>query len=421
MENAQRAEVPRARIALVGAGGFIGARLGEALSRAGFPVRPLGRGEVDFCRAPQPQRWRTALQGTQVLVNAAGIFNERGACGFEAAHVHGPRALFDACAALGIAVIQVSALGADAGAQSRFHASKREADDALLALGVPCIVLQPSLVYGRGGASATLFDALAALPLIPLPGRGDQRLQPVHVDDVACAVVNIVRRGFYPRERLALVGPRALTLREYLAELRRGMGLGEARFLPVPERIVSAAAALGGRFGGMLDAESWRMLRRGNTGDAAPLAALLGRPPRPAGEFITPETRRGALRDASLAWLLPLLRLSIALVWLGAALVSAGLYPVAESRAMLARVGLSGHVATLALYGAVALDAALGFATLLMRKRRALWMLQIGVILLYSLTIAFALPEQWLHPFGPMLKNLPLLAALLLLWRLEPR
>ena len=30
------------------------------------------------------------------------------------------------------------------------------------------------------------------------------------------------------------------------------------------------------------------------------------------------------------------------------------------------------------------------------------------------------LPEFWLHPHGPMLKNLPMLALLLLLWRLEP-
>jgi hypothetical protein len=43
------------------------------------------------------------------------------------------------------------------------------------------------------------------------------------------------------------------------------------------------------------------------------------------------------------------------------------------------------------------------------------------VVLGYTAIITVALPEQWLHPYGPVVKNLPLLAAILALHQLERR
>jgi hypothetical protein len=71
------------------------------------------------------------------------------------------------------------------------------------------------------------------------------------------------------------------------------------------------------------------------------------------------------------------------------------------------------------LYGAAALDFAFGLATLFLPRRRLLWLLQIALILLYSVIITIKLPEFWLHPYGPILKNLPMLAALYMLYTLE--
>ena len=85
---------------------------------------------------------------------------------------------------------------------------------------------------------------------------------------------------------------------------------------------------------------------------------------------------------------------------------------------MLERVGLTGAFATAALYGAALFDIALGFATLL-KPRRLLWKVQIALILAYTAIITVFLPELWLHPFGPVVKNLPMLAALVLLHELD--
>jgi hypothetical protein len=117
-----------------------------------------------------------------------------------------------------------------------------------------------------------------------------------------------------------------------------------------------------------------------------------------------------------------LLRWTLAFLWLWTALVSFGLYPVQESRELLAQVGLRGGWATLALYGAAALDLALGVLTLACpaRWRRPMWLAQAALIAGYTVLVSVFLPEYWLHPYGPITKNLPILGLIALLWALEP-
>lgn len=64
--------------------------------------------------------------------------------------------------------------------------------------------------------------------------------------------------------------------------------------------------------------------------------------------------------EADRAGLLPLLRMSIAAMWLIAAVGSMGLYPVQDSLALLRSIGASAAVAPVLLAGAVVLDLALG-------------------------------------------------------------
>ena len=151
----------------------------------------------------------------------------------------------------------------------------------------------------------------------------------------------------------------------------------------------------------------------------APRTITLAAPLHPASEFIPATQARCVRQQAQLSWLLPLLRWSIALVWIFTGIVSFGAYPVSDSYALLARVGATGNFASLLLYGAAALDLAVGLGILLLRNRQWLWTAQLLLIAGYTIIITFKLPEFWLHPYGPVLKNLPLLAAIVLLQQLE--
>jgi hypothetical protein len=124
--------------------------------------------------------------------------------------------------------------------------------------------------------------------------------------------------------------------------------------------------------------------------------------------------------SAKLGWLLPVLRVAVAAMWIVTGIVSLAVFPVADSYALLARTGITGRLAPIALGGAALLDIALGIASLVARRKRV-WWAQIALIIVYTLIITLWLPEFWAHPYGPVLKNLPILAALLLLAQLEER
>src|SRR5687768_4099466 len=123
---------------------------------------------MDLARDHDASAWLPRLEGVDIVVNAAGLLRESATQTFDAVHARGPVALFTACAQSGIPVIQLSALGAAADAPTEFLRSKHRADRALLGLEIPSAVLQPSLVYGPGGASAALFTMMASLPVVPL-------------------------------------------------------------------------------------------------------------------------------------------------------------------------------------------------------------------------------------------------------------
>ena len=418
------------RVLLLGATGLVGRRLAGVLERAGhrvvLGVRDRKRVpsaaevvEVDFARDHAAGDWLPRLAGIDAVINAVGIVSPAPGQGFDAIHVRAPVALFEACGRARVGrVVQLSAVGADPDAETGYLRSKGMADRVLLASGLSAVVVQPSLVFAPQGASTRLFAALAALPAVPVPGDGRQQVQPVHLDDL-CALLVACLEHPSPPARVEAVGPRPLALRDYLLGLRALMGLGPAPVLPVPRWIVRMGSRLPGLLPGpQVDPQMLAMLERGSCGDPSAMAALTGRAPRPVEAFGAEGMEILGLR-ARLRWLEPLMRVSLAVMWLATGIVSLGAYPVADSLAMLARTGLHGPLALAALYGAAVLDLAFGVATLALRRRLWLYRAQLALILGYTLVITLRLPEYWLHPFGPILKNIPVMALIIVLHELE--
>jgi uncharacterized protein YbjT (DUF2867 family) len=427
------------RILLTGASGFIGQHLLHALLAEGHQVVCAVRKvktstdprlsfiHADFAKDTDKSAWLARLNGVDAVINAVGIFRESGAQTFDKLHTETPRALFAACAESHDVqmVIQLSALGADREAATRYHLSKKAADDYLASLPVRAYIVQPSLVYGKGGASARVFKALASLPVTLRFGSAPQLVQPIHIDDLVAAIIGLLKHklplgGNGTALRVPLVGAQALSFTDYLGALRSAMGMGRLRVLRLPPGLARVVAKAGAWLpGGVLDEDALRMLDRGNTADPAMTALLTGRAPRPIADFITdPDAER---TRAKLEWLLPTLRWSIAAVWILTAIVSYGLYPPAASYDLLARTGVPEALRPLMLYGAATFDLLLGLGILFLPRRRWLWLAQLVLIGFYTVVIALRLPEFLLHPYGPLTKNLPMLAAIWLLYQLEEK
>lgn len=433
------------RVVIVGASGFLGGALAAALANRGMELlctaRDPGAAQAtagwpqaharwiaaDMGELPGADFWARHLRSGDVVINAVGMLRERWPGEFAALHHHGPAQLFDACIRAKVAlVVQISALGAAIDAASAYHRSKAHGDLHLRGCPVTSVVVQPSLVWGDSGSSAGFFAALAVLPLLILPQRGAQRIQPVHLEDFVAAVLALVERlgGQGGSRTVPLVGPQPVSLRDYLARLRAQLGHSRrACVLPLNRTLFRGVAAVAGlRRDSLLDADTAGMLLQGSLAAPDEIAALLGRPPRDYGTFISPAHAVSWRRAAWLHWMLPLLRWSIALVWIWTFAVSIGLHPRADSLQMLERVGVRGAWGGPMLDAAAGLNLALGVATLAWGaawRARLLWPMQLALIGFYTAAITLAMPEFWLHPFGPLSKNLPMCAAILLLWAMD--
>lgn len=417
------------RVLLTGATGFIGHHLHRALLEQGHEVIACGRRPPDLpcqafipCDFGQDQNaddWRPRLDGVDAVINAVGIIRQSRNQRFNALHTDAPRALFKACTQTGVQrVIQISALGADTQAATPYHLSKRAADDCLAQQPLDWLILRPSLVYGPGSASSTLFAALAALPLTPMVDDGRQPVQPIHIDDLVRAVLVALETGVPQRQRIDCVGPSSMSLRDWLGGWRRWLGERPAHSCALPCALVLTTAHVCAPFSRLpIDADSLRMLQRGNSAPVQPFVQAFGFQPQDFSHW-TEQTPASASerQQARLFFLWPLLRLCLAFLWIWTGLTSALFHPVADSYQMLAAVGLSGVALPLALYGAALLDTLPGLALLLNIRLRLMLGIQLVMMLGYSLILSFFLPEFWFHPFGPLSKNLPLIAATLMLF-----
>ncbi|HHJ16555.1 MAG TPA: SDR family oxidoreductase [Gammaproteobacteria bacterium] len=426
------------RVLVTGASGFIGSHITRSLRDSGHEVIAAVRDPaalkrrfdaitavaLDFTTLQTVDACLPLLSDIDVVINTVGIIRETGNQAFDQLHHTAPCLLFRACQLAGVRkVIQISALGADADAVSDYHLSKKAADDCLKQLDLVWLIVKPSLVYGPGGKSAALFKAISVLPVVPLVNDGGQPVQPIHIDDLTRLVCKLLLPDAPEKIEIDAVGPTPVSFRRMLMHYRAWLGAGACVLLPVPGTIALWAGKIGGIMGNTpVTAESIRMLLRGNTGDVSTLTSSTGIVPLAFAEALAGTPAEQADRwHARLYFLAPLLRISIGLLWLFSGITSAFLYPAEHSYALLEQVGVTGLLAPVALYGAATLDMVLGIATLARCRLQLAGRIQISLILAYTLLISVGPAELWLHPFGPVTKNIPLLVATLVMLALEEK
>lgn len=432
---------PRLRVLVTGAYGFIGAHIVAALVAAGHEVVCAVREArtdsrfpglhaiaADMSRDVNPDTWLPRLDGIDAVVNVAGILRETRPGDFEAVHVAAPTALYEACVRAGVRrVVQISALGREDDGQ--FIASKHRGDAQLAALPLVATILRPSVVYSVAGSygGTSLLRAMSALPGLIIVPRAAMTpcMQPIAVEDVALAVVAALAREDGGAVVLALVGPQALGLADYLQQWRRWLGLRTATVLAVPNALVRIACWLGEHLGrGPLGKTMERMLEHGNLGDADAL------PRMHAQLALVPRTLEWSLAHAPshvqdrwharLYFALPLLRVTLALLWLASGVT--GWLLSSDAVAAATAHGPLPAIASLTLARATAtLDLLLGAACLLRWRPRLVLGGMLLMLVGYTVGIGAWWPTHWLDPLGGLLKNVPLMAAILVLMATEEK
>ncbi|MCG8690534.1 MAG: complex I NDUFA9 subunit family protein [Minwuiales bacterium] len=245
-------------VTVFGGTGFLGREIVSRLAADGIAVRLAVRhpdkaaadhgGEVRavYADVRDEASVASAVEGVDAAVNAVGLYVEKGAETFEAVHEQGACTVADRVAAAGIdRLVHLSGIGVDPGSDSAYIRARAKAEELVREAFPRATILRPSVLFGPNDA---FINALAQIayrtPVLPLFGRGDTRMQPVFVGDVAEAALNALQHPDAPGSTYELGGPRVYSYRALidlvLARMNRRRVLAP---VPFPAWHLLAAAA----------------------------------------------------------------------------------------------------------------------------------------------------------------------------------
>ncbi len=421
------------RVLVVGANGFIGAAIVTALARAGIAVRGVVRAADKFASrfpeaepvemdlrhpsAQNPDTWKSVLAGVDAVVNAAGVLQPRREGDAWAVHDLAPDALFAACEVAGIKrVIQISAVGIEEG-RTVFARSKRSGDEKLMARDLHWTVLRPTVVVGDGSyGGSSMLRAIAAFPLVtPVIGDGETPLDFIHTNDLAHAIVGLLQTDGAKKAILEPASGANLSLTQSVQAYRRWLGLAPAPVLKIPQGIVKSIARLGDWV--KLDPITTTAVAQFDTrltGDATEFAAATGIKVRTLGEILS--GRPAGVQDlwhARLYLVRPLVRLSLAVLWLASGLLGLFADPSVYASILESLTRDSGVLSFVAI-GTSVIDLVIAGALIVGWRLKEFAYLQLAMVLGYTVTLTILAPYLWGDLFGGVLKNVPILALILI-------
>ncbi len=102
---------------------------------------------------------------------------------------------------------------------------------------------------------------------------------------------------------------------------------------------------------------------------------------------------------------------ALAFLWIFTGLTSIFFSPEIGYQ-ILASASINGLLADVFVYAGGGLDIALGLWLLSSVKRAECCAAQIALIVLYTVLLTFIEPNFWLHPFGPITKNIPIIVLI---------
>ncbi|RME28210.1 MAG: NAD-dependent epimerase/dehydratase family protein [Deltaproteobacteria bacterium] len=230
------------RLVVTGGSSFVGAHICRVAALRGHEVFALHHStrlqlngvtpvRVDLRRARDVEVLRR-LDADAVLHVACRI-RARGAKGEDPAEaaLRTNTAMMDAVLALGRPVVYASSTVVHWKQDTPYALSRRRDERRLAESGLPWAVVRPSAPYGprlvnHRPRHRESFHTLAAVvrhsPVVPVIGDGRYRRQPVHVEDLAAAMLALVEQGL-PGRSFDAGGAEALSFNEIIDTLARAM------------------------------------------------------------------------------------------------------------------------------------------------------------------------------------------------------
>jgi NADH dehydrogenase len=292
-------------VLVTGGTGFVGTHVCRALIARGFLPRLLvregseGRIPADVrsaCRvttgdATNRESVEYAVQGTMAVVNLVGIIREVPGrdVTFERLHVAATRNVVDAARRWEVSrIIHMSALGARPGGPTGYFDTKGQAEETVRQSGIPWTIFRPSVIFGPGDQFiGELAGILRIAPVVPVPGDGTYRLQPVFIGDVAKGFTDALLLPGTEGKAFDVGGPERFSYNELLDKVAASVGR-RARKVHVPISLLRPIVSRLQRFGRFpLTTDQLEMLLEESICDPDPFYSAFGFTPFSLSDYLS--------------------------------------------------------------------------------------------------------------------------------------
>jgi NADH dehydrogenase len=237
-------------VTVFGGTGFLGRRIVSHLRLHGFCVRAASR-HPDRGHAllgPDDPQLRSikadihdersvaeALADAYGAVNAVSLYVERGRETFHSVHVESAQRVAAQAQRAGVKrFLHVSGIGADPRSQSLYIRKRGEGELAVRKAFADAILIRPAVMFGPDDSFlTTILKLLDQLPIYPMFGNGQIRLQPVYVEDVGHAIAKVLQRTQTRPIMFECGGPHVYSYEEFLRAVASAARI-KPILIPVP-------------------------------------------------------------------------------------------------------------------------------------------------------------------------------------------
>jgi uncharacterized protein YbjT (DUF2867 family) len=233
-------------VTVFGGTGFLGRRITRHLHDKGYTVRIASRHPSPSSGSDprlqsiaadihEERSIASAVAGAFGVVNAVSLYVECGKETFHAVHVTAAERLADEARKAGVErLVQISGIGADPRSPSPYIRARGQGEQAVRSVFAGATVIRPAVMFGPDDAFLNaLIKLLRRLPVYPMFGRGETKLQPADVEDVAEAVARVMQRTETEPLTVECGGPRVYSYQELLRTIAQAANV-KPILMPVP-------------------------------------------------------------------------------------------------------------------------------------------------------------------------------------------
>jgi uncharacterized protein YbjT (DUF2867 family) len=195
-----------------------------------------------------------AMEDVDTVIHFASVRRDTKTDSLEEVNIGGARNVVAAVKQTKVPrLITMSCLGSEGRSAYPFLRAMGKAEEIVRSSGVNFTVVKSAAVYGEGDWLTTWITGISSsLPLVmPLPHRGQPKLQPIWVGDLAACVERCLTTRSTFRQVVPIGGPQSLTLAE-IAQITLNAKQQRRRFVRVPGSLTKQIAAFLGRCRGAL-------------------------------------------------------------------------------------------------------------------------------------------------------------------------